>query len=83
MTYLILVKTPFRILRPLSWWKGIKRKLFKKNYDTVYYSQEIDGTIYIFKSTLFGFVKQIEHKDWKQSKYPSEIVQITQAKNKI
>ncbi len=81
MTYLILVKTPFKLFKPLTWWKIIKRKIFKKKYDTAYYSQDIGGKIYVFKSTLFGFVKQIEHKDWKQSKYPSEIVQITNAKN--
>ena len=67
MTYLILVKTPLSF-KPVSWWKAIKRKLFKRDYDTVYYSTEIDNKIYVFKNTLFGYVKKVELKDWKKSK---------------
>jgi hypothetical protein len=82
MSYLILVETPLS-MKPLSWWKVIKRKLFKKDYDTVYFSVEIDREIYVYKSTLFGYVKAIELKNWKQSKYKSKIIPMNVGKNHL
>lgn len=76
MTYLILVTTPFKLFKPLTWWKVIKRKLFKKDYDTVYFSVEIEKEIYIFKNTLFGYVKKIKREDWKANKYKAKITPI-------
>lgn len=72
--YIILVETPFKIFKPLTWWKVLKRKIFKKDYDTVYFSVEIEGKIHVYQSTFMGFVKAIELKDWKKSKYKSKIV---------
>ena len=83
MTYLILITTPFEWKKPLSWWKNLKRKLCKKDYDTVVYSQEINGTTYIFESTFLGYVKNIELKEWKKSKLPSRIIPVTNFKTEL
>ena len=83
MTYLILITTPFEWKKPLTWWKRLKRKIVKKDYDTVVYSQEIDNKIYVFESTFLGYVKQIDLKEWKKSKLPSKIIPITNAKTKL
>jgi hypothetical protein len=79
--FIILIETPFKLLRPLSWVKFIKRKLFRKDYDTVAFSLDVGGDIMIFESKFFGFVKPIHLSNWKKSKYKSRIVQLDDPKD--
>ena len=81
--YIVLITTPFKLLKPITWWKAFKRKISKNDYDTVCFSVEIDKKIIIYQYTFLGYLKIINLEEWKKSKYQSRIIPINKGKELI
>ncbi len=81
--YIVLIKTPFKILKPITWWKLFKRKATKNNYDTVCFSVDIENKIIIYQYTFLGYLRIIDLENWNKSKYESRIIPINKGKELI
>ena len=81
--FLIKITTPLKLKSPYTWFKYAKRKVLRKSYDTVCFSIEIGKDIMIFEATFLGYVKATDLKEWKKSKYPSQIIPMNKPNDKI